>query len=193
MKHYAGKGIDGKETGVVEHAHSALPQKYLTGPSLTPLIDIYVSILSRNLHEKMFQVGSWTQIEDFWSFFQQVVARCTIETLFGSAIFKQYPSIVKDYLKFSEASAGFVPGMPRFLASAAYEGPRDLLLEGIVKWLKANHSGSEFAKISDEDPVWNEHKGSKFIQERDDVFAKLEGWGLTGRAADMLSAMHGYV
>lgn len=193
LKFYTGKGLDGKEAGFVEHVHSTLPRKYLTGSSLAPLTDIYVSILSRNLREKMFQVGSWTQIEDFGSFFQQVIARCTIEMLLGSAIFKQYPSIVKDYLKFADAAAGFMPGMPRFLASNAYEALRDRLQEGIIKWLKANHSGSEFAKIGDEDPVWDEHKGSKFIQERDDVFAKAEGVDLKGRAAEILSVMHGYV
>lgn len=194
LKLYAGNNSnEEKETGLLKYVHSILPQKYLTGPSLAPLVDIYVSILSRNLNEKMFQVGSWTQIEDFWSFFHQVICRCTIETLLGSAILKQYPGIVKDYLKFAEAAAGFLPCLPRFLASAAYEGPRDRLLEGVVKWLKANHSGSEFAKIGDEDPVWDEHKGSKFVQERDDVFAKAEGVDLKSRAAEILSVIHGYV
>ncbi|KAF1849405.1 cytochrome P450 [Cucurbitaria berberidis CBS 394.84] len=191
LKFYAGKGSNGNEAGLVELVHSALPRKYLMGTSLAPLIDTYVSILSRNLNEKMFQVGFWTQIEDFWSFLQQVIARCTIETLFGREIIKQYPSIVKDYLTFADAAASFVPGMPRFLASATYEGPRDRLHEGIAKWLKATHSGSEFAKIDEEDPVWDEDKGSKFIQERDDVFAKTEGVDLKGRAAEVLSVMHG--
>ncbi|KAJ4376189.1 hypothetical protein N0V83_001470 [Neocucurbitaria cava] len=192
LKLYAGnKGNEEKEAGLLECVHSILPQKYLTGPSLAPLVDIYISILSRNLNEKMFQVGSWTQIEDFWSFFTQVICRCTIETLLGSAILKQYPGIIKDYLKFAEATAGFLPCLPRFLASAAYEGPRDRLLEGVVKWLKANHSGSEFANIGDDDPVWDEHKGSKFVQERDDVFAKTEGVDLKSRAAEILSVIHG--
>ncbi|CAO2651892.1 Nn.00g001750.m01.CDS01 [Neocucurbitaria sp. VM-36] len=190
LKFYSCKGLQEKEAGLFDIVHSTLSRKYLAGTLLAPLIDVYVSILSRNLNEKMFQVGSWTQIEDFWSFFQQVICRCAIETLLGSAIFKQYPGIIKDYLKFAEASAGFLPGMPRFLTSAAYEGPRDRLQEGIMKWLKANHSGSEFAKIGDEDPVWDEFKGSKFIQERDDVFLKTEGVDLKARATEILSVMH---
>jgi hypothetical protein len=173
----------------VEQARSALSQKYLIGTSLNTTIDLYASTLSRNLNDKMFQVGSWTQIEDYWSFFEQVLTRCSIETLLGSAIFKQYPGLVKDFWKFEDAIDSFIPGMPRLLVSAAHNEPRDRLLQGIGKWLKANHSGSEFAKINNEDPDWDNYKGSKFVQERDDVLAKI-GLDIEARAADMLSLVH---
>jgi hypothetical protein len=175
-----------------EHARTALAQKYLTGPSLTTMVDHYVSILSRNLNDKMFQRGSWTQIEDFWSFFEQVLTRCSIETHFGSAIFKQYPGLIKDFWKFEDAIDSFIPGMPQLLVLTAHTEPRNRLLQGIGKWLKANHSGSEFAKITAEDPDWDEYKGSKFVQERDDVLAKTS-LDVEARAAEMLSVMHRYV
>jgi hypothetical protein len=186
--------IDGNDANneKVEHARAALTQKYLTGPSLTTMIELYVSILSRNLNDKMFQVGSWTQIEDFWSFFEQVLTRCSIEMLFGSAIFKQYPGLIKDFWKFEDAISGFIPGIPRILVSTTHQAPRDRLFLGIEKWLKAHHSGSEFAKISSDDPAWDEYKGSKFIQERDDVLSKIP-LVLEARTADMLCVMHRYV
>jgi hypothetical protein len=186
--------IDGNDVNneKFELARAALTPKYLTGPSLTTMIDLYASILSRNLNDKMFQVGSWTQIEDFWSFFEQILTRCSIEMLFGSAIFKQYPGLIKDFWKFDDAISGFIPGLPRILVSTTHQAPRDRLFLGIEKWLKANHSGSEFAKISSNDPDWNEYMGSKFIQERDDVLSKIP-LVAEARAADMLCVMHRYV
>ncbi|KAF1945985.1 cytochrome P450 [Clathrospora elynae] len=186
---YAIEGVGGKEKEAFQYAHTTLSQKYLTGASLASISDVYVSMLSRSLNDKMFQIGSWTQIEDFWSFFQQVITRCTMETLFGSAISKQYRGLIKDYWMFDDAIESFMPGMPRLFTSASYQGPRDRLHEGIEKWLKTNHSGSEFAKIADEDPIWDEHKGLKFIQERDDVFAKIEGKDWKTRTAEVLSVM----
>ncbi|KAF1835135.1 hypothetical protein BDW02DRAFT_496609 [Decorospora gaudefroyi] len=172
-----------------KHARADLTRKYLTGASLTTMTDIYVSILSHNLNDKMFQVDSWTQIEDFWSFLQQVLTRCSIETLFGSAILKTYPGLIKDYGRFEDAVESFIPGMPRLLLSAPYDEPLTRLLHGMEKWLMANHSGSEFAKISDDDPDWDEYKGSKFIQEHDDHCAKVP-LPLEARTAEMLNIIH---
>jgi hypothetical protein len=189
---YPKAGANNANNEKVAHARSALSQKYLTGTSLNTTIDLYASTLSRNLNDKMFQVGSWTLIEDFWSFFEQVLTRCSIETLFGSTIFQQYPGLIKDFWKFEDAIDGFVPGMPRLLLPTAHNGPRDRLLQGMGKWLKATHSGSEFAKINNDDPDWDVYKGSKFVQERDDVLAKI-GLDVEARAADMLSIVHRYV
>ncbi|RYN39106.1 hypothetical protein AA0112_g3732 [Alternaria arborescens] len=177
------------DQGAIERARIASTQKYLEGESLRTLTDLYAATLSRNLNNKMFQVGSWTQIEDSWSFFQQVLTRCSMETLFGSAIFKQYSGLIKDYWKFEDAIEGFVPGMPWFTNSTAYREPRDRLYKGVEKWLKANHSGTEFAKIGSDDMDWDEHKGSKFIQERDDLLAKAP-LPLEARTAEMLDIMH---
>lgn len=150
-------------------------------------------MLSENMNNKMFQVGSWTLIEDTWSFFRQVVTRCTLESLFGSDLFKQYPGVVRDYCEFADAIEGFVPGLPRYWVPSAGLQAQGRLLEGIEKWLKANHSGSEFARIADEDPDWDENLGSKFIQERDAEIACLNGMNPKARAAEMLSIIHEYV
>jgi hypothetical protein len=182
-----------KDRNVVEYAHVDMPLKYLTDSSLVRLTDIYIATLSRSLHDKMFQFDTWTQIEDFWSFSQQVVTRCAMETLLGANVFKQHPSLVKDYWKFNDAVDGFMPGLPHFPFSRALEGPRDRMLQGIEKWLKANHSGSNFAKTGDDDPIWDEYLGSKFIQERDDRFAKTDNVTLRARSAEVLSVIHRYV
>jgi hypothetical protein len=185
-KLYADTAID---KGVIERARTVSTQKYLEGDSLAIITNLYVTTFSRNMNDKMFQVGSWTQIEDFWSFFQQVLTRCSIETLFGSAIFKQYPGLIKDYWKFEDAAEGFVPGLPWFTTSTAHKEPLDRLCQGVEKWLKVNHSGTEFAKTGSDDADWDEYKGSKFIQERDDLLAKA-ALPLKTRTAEMLDVMH---
>ncbi|KAF2851767.1 putative cytochrome-like protein P450 [Plenodomus tracheiphilus IPT5] len=181
---------DGGPKEAIQYAYKDLPKKYLTGTALANMTDVYVSSLSRSLNDKMFQFKFWTQIEDFWSFFQQVITRCTVEALFGTAILKDHRTLLKDYWAYDEAVTGFMPGMSRLLMTTTYEAPRDKMLQAIEKWLRNHHSGSEFAKIGEEDPVWDADKGAKFIQERDDVFAKVEGIDTRARAAEMLSIMH---
>jgi hypothetical protein len=173
----------------IERARAASTLKYLEGNTLAIITNLYADILSRNMNDKMFQVGSWTQIEDTWSFFQQVLTRCSMETLFGSAIFRQYPGLVKDYWKFEDAIEGFLPVLPWFTHARPYKEPLDRLSQGVEKWLKVNHSGTEFAKIGSHDANLDEHRGSKFVQERDDLIAKAP-LPLETRTAEMLDIMH---
>jgi hypothetical protein len=187
---YAGKvGSDADEKSL-EYARFTLVDKYLTGPILLINVEKYVSILSENLRNKMFQVGSWTQIEDTWAFFQQVATRCILVSLFGDDLVKQYPGILKDFWEFNDAAEGFIPGLPRYWVPGAATQIRERLQHGIEKWLKANLSGSESARIADEDPMWDEWKGSKFIQERDQVLSKIDIVETKTRAADLLNIMH---
>jgi hypothetical protein len=185
---YAGRSVLDADRLVLEEAHISMPRKHLTGASLVANIEHYMSVLSENLNDKMFQSGSWTQIEDSWSFLQQIVSRCTLQSTFGSDLFKQYPNVVRDYWEFRDAMDGFIPGLPRYWVPSAASQARERLLHGIEKWLKANHSGSEFARIGEEDPIWDELKGSKFIQERDDLL--LNVMDLRARAAETLGVMH---
>jgi hypothetical protein len=190
LDYYAGRGVSEEEKAIVEYAHVKLTQKYLTGLSLSANVENYITILSENLNDKMFQVGSWTQIEDSWVFLRQVLTRCSLVSLFGKDLFKQYPSVVKDCWEFADAVEGFIPGLPRYWVPGAASQVQQRLHQGIEKWLKANHSGSEFARIAEDDPDFDDLKGSKFIQERDHVLAKLEGMDTKARAAEMLSIMH---
>ncbi|KAF2822260.1 putative cytochrome-like protein P450 [Ophiobolus disseminans] len=187
---YNGNGVSDTVKVAFEKALVKPTQRHLTGTALVDNMETYISVLSANMNNKMFQVGTWTQIEDTWSFLQQVITRCTLESLFGTDLFKQYPGVVRDYWEFADATEGFVPGLPRYWVPSAASQVRDRLLEGLERWLKVNHSGSEFARIVDEDPTWDERKGSKLIQERDALFAGLKGIDLRGRAVELLSIMH---
>ncbi|KAI4952608.1 hypothetical protein J4E91_003080 [Alternaria rosae] len=185
-KIYADAAVDKAE---LEFMRGVSMRKYLEGSPLANMTNLYADILSRNMNDKMFQVGSWTQIEDVWSFFQQVLTRCSMEALFGSAIFKQYPGLIKDYWKFEDAIQGFLPVLPWFATPRPYKEPLDRLCQGIEKWLRVNHSGTEFAKTGSDDADWDEHRGSKFIQERDDIVAKAM-LPLETRTAEMLDIIH---
>jgi hypothetical protein len=190
LRKYAGKGASEADKAALASAHFTVAQKYLTGEPLSAFVETYISIMSSNLNNKMFQVGTWTQIENSWEFLRQVVTRCILESLLGTDIFKQYPGVIRDYWAFADAMDGFIPGLPRYWVPSAALQARDRLLQGIEKWLKANHSGSEFARIGDEDPWWDSLKGSKFVQERDDLLAKVKGMDMKSRAAEMLSIIH---
>ncbi|KAH7380301.1 cytochrome P450 [Phaeosphaeria sp. MPI-PUGE-AT-0046c] len=187
---YAGKASSEADKSMLEHVRFGLVEKHFTGAQLTANIENYIAVLSTDLNGKMFQIGSWTQIEDSWSFLQQVFTRCILTSLFGSDLFKQYPGIIKDYWEFAYATEGFIPGLPRYWVPGAAVQIRERLHRGIEKWLKANHSGSEFARTADGDPIWDELKGSKFVQERDAELAKLEGMGMQARVAEVQSIIH---
>jgi len=192
-KMYADAAVNKAE---IERARAAITRKYLEGSSLTTTTNLYAHLLSRNMNDKMFQVGSWTQIEDVWSFFQQVLTRCSIETLFGTQIFKKYPRLTKDLWEFEDAIQGVLPALSWFTMSlpgipnpSPYKEPMARLGQGIYKWLRASHSGTEFAKTGSDDADWDEHRGSKFIQERDGLFAKAP-FSIENRTAEMLDVMH---
>lgn len=187
---YAGKAMSEADKINLEYAHFGLAQKYFAGEQMSAYVETYMSLLSGSLNDKMFQVGSWTQIEDAWSFFRQVFTRCILTSLFGTDLFKQYLAVVKDYWEFADAIEGFILGLPRYWIPGAASQVQERLHQGIEKWLKTSHSGSEFARIAKKDPIWDEIKGSKYVQERDDLLAKFEAVDMRARAAEILSIMH---
>ncbi|UPX17443.1 uncharacterized protein EKO05_0007796 [Ascochyta rabiei] len=138
--------------------------------ALASTIEVYISILSANMHDKMFQFDSWTRIEDLWSFIQLVLLRCTLNTLFGSALLKQYPRMVRDYSDFNNAVEGFVYGMPRIMLSAGTK-PRDRLHQGIERWLKSNRTESGSADSSENEPAWDEKQGLRSIREHYNAYS----------------------
>ena len=188
IESYKNLGLNSDETDQINHAHFDLPRKYLTGSSLVSLADVYISAFRRNMSNKMFQLDSWTQIEDLWSFFEIEITRATNETLFGSALLKQYPKITQDFWKLEANVENFLPGMPRLTVSGVYD-VRDKLLEGLTKWLQATHGGTDFAKVGKNDPEWDASKGSKYFQERDEVFSKMASFNYQSRASEALSVM----
>lgn len=180
-----------EDTTQVNHAHFGLPQKYLTGSSLLSLAELYISAFRRNMSNKMLQLDSWTQIEDLWSFLEIEITRATNETLFGAALMKEYPKINQDFWKLQANVEQFLPGLPRFTVSGIYD-VRDRILAGLKKWLQATHGGTDFARIDTDDPEWDERRGSKYFQERDQVFTKMYSFNYQARAAEALGMMQRY-
>jgi hypothetical protein len=170
--------------------------------ALAATIDAYISVLSANMHDKMFQFDSWTRIEDLWSFLQLVLLRCTLDTLFGSALLKHYPRMVRDYLDFNGAVEGYLPGMPRIMISGV-GNPRNRLHQGIKSWLGATcdrlRSTDTFSEAGSakNKPLWDENMGLQPIREHYNacysVVDKLKGSKLQAMAADVLSIIHTYV
>lgn len=160
---------------------------YVSDAVLASSVDAFISNLSASMHDKMFQYDTWTGIEDLWSFLQLVLTRCTIHTLFGSALLKPNPRMVRDYLDFNAAAEGFVPGMPRIMVSRAAK-PRDRLLQGMKKWAQDN--GEAFSTAS---PAWDEKAGLSVIREHVRQcynVVKFKEQALKASAAEMLGITH---
>lgn len=187
---YNAMGTGNKESDQLDYAHLTVPRKYFSGTPLIPMAEVYISVLRRNLSNKMFQEKYWTEIEDLWSFFQHEITRATMETIFGSAMLKRYPGVIRDFWEFDTNIENFTRGLPRFTMPKAYAA-RDRLHKNLTEWLQASHKGSDFAKVGDEDPNWDEDMGSKFFQARDSVFANIPSFNDQARAAETLAIMQG--
>ena len=164
---------------------------HFSDTTLASINDAYIAILSANMHDKMFQFDSWTRIEDLWSFFQLVLLRCTLMTFFGSALLKQYPRILRDYLDFDAAVEGFVYGMPRIMISTATK-PRGRLYQGIMSWLSSNPVGSEHASSAEDELVWDEQQGLRSVHKYVNGHKDLQPDN-KAKAAEILSILHAYV
>jgi hypothetical protein len=146
--------------------------------ALAAATEEYITILSANMHDKMFQYDTWTSIEDLWSFLQLVLLRCTLETLFGPTLLKKYPRMVRDYLKFDAATDGYVHGMPRLMLSGVSK-PRNLLHAGLTKWSASAYSGTEMAGLE----TIREHLQASYSGDAKEVDSKV-------RVAEMLRIIH---
>ncbi|KAF1359708.1 cytochrome P450 [Lizonia empirigonia] len=160
---------------------------HLSDSDLASITKAYISVLSSNMHDKMFQLDTWTGIEDLWSFLQLVILRCTSDTLFGSALLKQYPRMVRDYLEFNTAIEGFVHGMPSIMLFASTKS-RDCLHQGIGNWLKAKSPAFDIADV----PEWDQNMGSRFVRKHYNACQTDEDGqiSLGSRAAEVLRIIH---
>ena len=173
----------------VHRAHLNLPKQYLQGMGLVPTAEVYIKTLRRSMGNKMFQEGSWTEIEDMWSFFQNEITKATIETIFGYELLRMYPKVVPDFWKFEDSFDQFFRGLPRFTMPTAY-ATRDRLVGKLGEWLEKVHPGNESARVGEEDEEWDERLGSKLAQARDQVYAR-NGMDVQARASEVLSLIQG--
>ncbi|KAJ8112823.1 hypothetical protein OPT61_g4897 [Boeremia exigua] len=171
------------------------PPSVIPDATLISTTEAYISILSANMHDKMFQLDTWTCIEDLWSFLQLVFVRCTLNTLFGSTLLKKYPRLVRDYLEFEAATEGFVHGMPRLMISGATSS-RDRIHQGLRNWMVDMETNREKKQDSGESnaagSAWSEATGMAFICEHYrawKVDSSTEG-GFKDRAAEILRIIH---
>lgn len=193
---------DARTQEEVEDSPSRDDLFHISDAALAPSVDTYISILSANMHDKMFQYDTWTRVEDLWSFLQLVVLRCTVDTLFGSTLLKQYPRMVRDYLDFNAATEGFVSGMPRMMVSGATK-PRGRLLEGMKNWVPRDRGESynngetdDGGEITADYSIWDEKTGLRVVREHYNHchrIVKVKDHMFRGTAAEVLSIIHAYV
>lgn len=175
--------------------HSQQPSMNLQHDGkLESVTQAYISILSANMHDKMFQYDTWTRIEDLWSFLQLVLARCTLEAIFGSTLLEIYPRAVRDFLDFASATEDFMPGMSRMMLTGISK-PRERLHAGFMKYATATSPDINLKNRSvtpTDEGEWNKATGLRVIREHCQSFqlGKTQETGSEVRAAEMLRIIH---
>lgn len=176
----------------VNQARVTVYQKYLSDAWSMTMAQKYISVLRRNLADKMFQDRSWTEIEDMWSFFQIDITRALIETIFGPTLLKKYPGVARDFWEFDSNSDNFTRGLPRFTIPSAYNA-RDRLWEKLQEWLQSTYKGQSISEVEDDISDWDANFGSRFFQTRTSLFTDTTSGEHQARAAETLSVMQQYV
>jgi hypothetical protein len=183
-EHLTAKGIDAEALDKIFGSSTAAKHFvkdetfHQNDAALVAATEEYISILSANMHDKMFQYDTWTSIEDLWSFLQLVLFRCTLETIFGPTLLKKYPRMVRDYLSFDAATDGYIHGMPRLMLSGASK-PRNLLHAGLKEWSATAYTGTEMAGLESV----REHLRASHAENAKEVDSKA-------RVAEMLRIIH---
>lgn len=187
LKFYTSDGS--KESNTVDYVHFKLIRQHLSGPPLMSLVDVYKSVIVRNLNQMDCNYDTWTEIPDLWEFFKVQITKSTIETLFGLSLLEEYPQIVNDFWEFDSNLENYTRGLPRFLLPSAY-ATRDRCLNGIKSWLRKNDATSQPEMKTGEEEVWDRQFGSNFGRQRDEFFVN-ENMDLDTRASEVLGIMLG--
>ncbi|KAF2748846.1 cytochrome P450 [Sporormia fimetaria CBS 119925] len=155
----------------MEIARSDLPRKYLSGNDSTPLVRNYEAALFNNMDGKMFQVRTWTEIEDLFSFLSLEISRALVVALLGTEKLKRNPRFIRDLMELNKNVDGMERGLPRIMIPKAYDA-RDSLHAMIVQHLQSIQTCDE-SVLGGPDDVWNAYRGSKLLRLRDETISKI--------------------
>lgn len=164
-------------------------RQHCTGAALPALDKRMFDTLKRNISDACVPGvdKSWTDITDFYAFFESHATRTIMEVLLGSDIVEKYPTFAADMWTFIEDTDLFLLGLPQFLNAKAY-ATRARLLKNL-RDLSSNHDAlnADEAFKSNE---WHPVAGSILMQEREKMYPTLPGHDLEARAAQTLGILY---
>ncbi|KAI1074873.1 cytochrome P450 [Whalleya microplaca] len=152
-KPYPGSNVPPKNR--IDHITHRGYLRALTGPGLSPTIRRFMDGLQTRVGQLAF-AGEWQDLEDFRSFFQNLMGGALLESLFGPELIRLNPNIVGDLLEFDANIPWLARGIPSFIKPAPYR-LRSRLWSQFKRW--KNYARKEFheSRISEDgdgDPFW---------------------------------------
>ncbi|KAF2029796.1 cytochrome P450 [Setomelanomma holmii] len=177
------------DDGQMDHVQMKHIRQWVTGTSLISMSKKVYERLNVNIGKEVLQNSDaeWLEIPDLFAFVQDHVTVAITETTMGTDITEQYPKMTEDQWTFMDRSIEMVTGLPRFIIPTAYNA-RDRLLESIKKWSRKSEALRTAGKA---DPFWDASAGSGLMQERQERYAKSDGFNEDARASQVLGLLFG--
>ena len=165
--------------------------KYLSGPGLVQMTELYLDILKRRFHGNQIE-SEWVDQPDLYKFLQHEVFSAAVEALCGSYLLSQSPGFVEDFWEYVSLVPTLVKGLPRWISPKPYR-VRGRLLDAIKRWHKMAREHSDCTEIDAGDPEWEPYFGSKLIKARQEYTRGMEFMNVDALAAEDLGLIFAYV
>ncbi|KAL7621629.1 hypothetical protein AAE478_008955 [Parahypoxylon ruwenzoriense] len=140
-----------------------------SGPGLAPTTDRFIRAFIRRT-ANLELTGQWTELPDFWGFFQTNMTPCFVEAIFGPTLIGLNPDFIENLWKYDDTIPWLARGVPAFLVPGAHK-LRNTIRNQLKKWYA--YSRREFRescieKDGDGDPYW----GSELIRYRQKMLSE---------------------
>ncbi|KAI0435793.1 cytochrome P450 [Xylaria telfairii] len=167
----------------VEYLFRQSQRRFLTGPgqqSFFRRFDINATkrISCLNISDE------WTHVSDLMTIFKFDLTVAVMDAMAGPGLMQRHPSFAEDLWAVNDGMVRLLFKLPRFLNRKTHQA-RLRALAAVHDW--QTWAGKNFTPDSiDEDgndPFW----GCKFFRERQEIFAKVDGFGEDAIASEELS------
>jgi hypothetical protein len=157
--------------------------RLLLGPGQSSFFRRFYSNAVQRLSS--LEIGrEWIYIPDLLDIFKSDLTAATVDSLAGPALLRRHPSFTNDIWDVDTNITGLVLRTPRFLNAKAHQA-RDRALNAVLDWhaWASQNFAPETVDEEGNDPFW----GCGFFRDRQDMFAKMDGFDPRALASEDLS------
>jgi len=161
------------EHGRIGHVtHANLAQGLLVD-GLEPMTGRFHAALSQAL--EACEIGQdWKHYDDLAAFFEDVLGRAVLESVFGPLLLQTNPTFVRDLFEYDKTVMDLARRVPWFLKPLPYR-LRGVLVESVKRWhAAASSSSSSSAPEPDSSTAWAGW-GSSMLQARYEKLMQCDG------------------
>ncbi|KAI1821136.1 cytochrome P450 [Xylaria intraflava] len=167
----------------VEYLFRQSQRRFLTGPGQTSFFRRFDINAAKRFSNLDFS-DEWTHVPDFTAIFKSDLTAAVMDALAGPGLMRRNPSFAEDLWAFNEGVGRLLLGLPRFLSWKSHQARRRVLdaVRDWQAWASKNFTPDSIDEDGN-DPFW----GCKFFRERQEMFAKVDGFGVDAVASEDLS------